>query len=113
MRESFNNTCFPTSEEYLSFIVYHKEKWNCSKATSHWDERERGSTLCGCKHACVRTRAHLCVNIHTPLCVLYLLCMREHLQRHMTALTKTLKCITNMQNDSEACEKNTRGDVHM
>lgn len=54
LRESFNNTCVPTSEEYLSFIVPHKEKWNCSKAASHWDERERGSTVSLSLCACLR-----------------------------------------------------------
>lgn len=96
LRERFNNTCFPTSEEYLSFMVPHKEKWNCSRATSHWDETERGNTLClsvfslcaclcDCKHG-VRASAHLCLNIHRPQCVSCLFCMREHLQRDTTTL---------------------------
>lgn len=72
LRQGFNNTCFPTSEEYLSFIVPHKETWNCSKATSHWDERERGSTpsVFLCVLVCmVATMVSVHVCAHARLCV--------------------------------------------
>lgn len=80
LRESFNNTCFPTSEEYLSFVVSHKEKWNCSKAPSLWDERESGSTLyilsscsclCDCKAWCVHMCTFVFEYLYAAMCFVF------------------------------------------